>query len=368
MDHKLEKIEWSSQMSIGSKIIDDDHKTLFSIYNSLADCVLEQKGNRSFAEILSAMTDYSLSHFIKEEQYMESFSYPGIDGHKESHKEYIKSVAFFNSRFLSSNPPDVYEVTHFLKTWWENHILNIDKKYEDYKLSSNLFIIRQELESLSNTEHAASGQQFFKEKVKMYGIRSADVTKIAKSQYKTLLHKDKSSIFGICSKLFESQILEESMIACEWSYMKRKEFEEEDLDTFFFWLSNHVTNWAVCDTFCNHTVGAFAERFPNKISVLKSWAYNPNKWLRRAAAVSLIVPARAGKFLSQSIEICDILLTDTDDMVQKGYGWLLKVLSDTHQKEIFDYVMENKESMPRTSLRYAIEKMPGNLKKMAMQK
>ena len=63
-----------------------------------------------------------------------------------------------------------------------------------------------------------------------------------------------------------------------------------------------------------------------------------------------------------------MLLTDPDDMVQKGYGWLLKSAGDAYQQEVFDYVMQNKARMPRTALRYAIEKMPKELKARAMAK
>jgi 3-methyladenine DNA glycosylase AlkD len=55
-------------------------------------------------------------------------------------------------------------------------------------------------------------------------------------------------------------------------------------------------------------------------------------------------------------------------MVQKGYGWLLKEASRAHQAEVFDYVMKNKAVMPRTSLRYAIEKMPAELRRKAMER
>ncbi len=90
--------------------------------------------------------------------------------------------------------------------------------------------------------------------------------------------------------------------------------------------------------------------------------------MKRAAAVSLIIPARRGGFLSESMEIADLLLTDTDDMVQKGYGWLLKEASRRHIDEIFSYVMKNKKKMPRTALRYAIELMPVDLKAEAKKK
>ena len=63
-----------------------------------------------------------------------------------------------------------------------------------------------------------------------------------------------------------------------------------------------------------------------------------------------------------------MLLRDEDDLVQKGYGWLLKEESRTHQKEVFDYVVKNKQVMPRTALRYAIELLPKELKSEAMKK
>ena len=73
-------------------------------------------------------------------------------------------------------------------------------------------------------------------------------------------------------------------------------------------------------------------------------------------------------FLNDIFEIADILHSDKDDMVQKGYGWMLKAASQAHQKEVFDYVMRKKTTMPRTALRYAIEKMPAEMKKLAMEK
>ena len=63
-----------------------------------------------------------------------------------------------------------------------------------------------------------------------------------------------------------------------------------------------------------------------------------------------------------------MLLTDLDDLVQKGYGWLLKEESRVHQKAVFDYVIARRKVMPRTALRYAIELMPKDLKDEAMRK
>jgi 3-methyladenine DNA glycosylase AlkD len=68
------------------------------------------------------------------------------------------------------------------------------------------------------------------------------------------------------------------------------------------------------------------------------------------------------------LAIANILLLDRDDLVQKGYGWMLKEASRKNQKEVFDYIIKHKKTMSRTALRYAIEKMPEELKREAMAK
>jgi 3-methyladenine DNA glycosylase AlkD len=55
-------------------------------------------------------------------------------------------------------------------------------------------------------------------------------------------------------------------------------------------------------------------------------------------------------------------------LVQKGYGWMLKAASEARQKEVFDFVIKHKATMPRTALKYAIEKMPADMKAEAMKK
>jgi 3-methyladenine DNA glycosylase AlkD len=84
--------------------------------------------------------------------------------------------------------------------------------------------------------------------------------------------------------------------------------------------------------------------------------------------VTFIYGARRGKNLDHVFDVADALLTDPDDLVQKGYGWTLKVASKSYQNEVFEYVTKNKRAMPRTALRYAIEKMPDELRREAMKK
>lgn len=228
--------------------------------------------------------------------------------------------------------------------------------------------IREELQRNADEETRVSGQRFFKEETKTYGVKTATVTRLGKQYFKLIKDREKQDIFDLCEELWQSGYMEESFIACNWSYYIRKQYQPDDFAVFEKWVDQYVTNWASCDTLCNHTVGAFVEMYPEYLSELKRWAKSTNRWMRRASAVTLIIPAKQGKFLSDTFDIADILLLDQDDLVQKGYGWMLKEASRTHQKEVFDYVVKNKKVMPRTALRYAIEKMPPELRKTAMQK
>ncbi len=228
--------------------------------------------------------------------------------------------------------------------------------------------IRNELVTLSDDTVRQTGERFFKEEVRLYGIKSEIVKRIGKEYFKLLKGREKGEIFDLCEELWKSGILEETGIACNWSEYIHKEYKSEDFKIFDKWVNSYVTNWAACDTLCNHSVGMIVTMYPELIDKLKEWARSGNRWVKRASSVSLIIPAREGKFLDDIFEIAGILHSDTDDMVQKGYGWMLKAASQAHMDEVFRYVMSVKATMPRTALRYSIEKMPAEFKARAMAK
>ncbi len=232
--------------------------------------------------------------------------------------------------------------------------------------SDVLAAVRQDLQKSIDPKTRDGAQRFFKEEVKFHGVKSATVKKITTEHFREIKHLKKEVIFSLCEDLLESGFGEEAFIAFQWSYNLRRAFTPEDFFVFERWTQAYVDNWAKCDTLCNHTLGSFIEMYPEFMAKLKGWAISENRWLRRASAVTLILPARKGLFLDEAFMISDILLMDGDDMVLKGYGWLLKEASKKHQSEVFDYVMKRKSDMPRTALRYAIEKMPAEMRKKAM--
>ena len=228
--------------------------------------------------------------------------------------------------------------------------------------------LRADLTANIDEQTKQSSQHFFKEQVKMYGIKTATVGQIAKKYWRQVKSLSKPGIFSLCEELYKSNYMEEAFVVSNWLPEYIDNLQASDIATFKRWIECYIDNWAKCDGFCNHTVGDLIVKCPEIVAEVKSWAKSSNRWLKRASAVSFIVPAKRGKFLADAFEICDVLLLDGDDMVQKGYGWLLKEESRVHLKEVFDYVVKHHKVMPRTALRYAIELMPKELKAEAMKK
>jgi 3-methyladenine DNA glycosylase AlkD len=228
--------------------------------------------------------------------------------------------------------------------------------------------LRSALESEAKPELKASAERFFKEPVRFIGLRNPDTHRIGREFYHQVKRLSKDELLALCEELMKAGTMEESLVACHWSNNVRKHFTREDFQVFERWISYYVNNWATCDTLCNHTVAEFIMKYPEFLADLKRFTGSGNRWMRRAAAVTLIIPAARGHFLKDIFEIADLLLHDKDDLVQKGYGWMLKSASESHRQEVFEFVVARKSTMPRTALRYAIEKMPAEMKKEAMSK
>ena len=85
--------------------------------------------------------------------------------------------------------------------------------------------------------------------------------------------------------------------------------------------------------------------------------------MRRACAVSLLVSIRRNDYKAiDPLQISDLLMKDGHYLVLKGYGWMLKELSLKEPELVFEYLMKNKDIMPRIAFRYAMQKMSGDKK------
>ncbi len=129
----LEKINWTDDLSIGNTNIDNEHKQLIEICNELVNLSELNRNRVEFAKILSKLIDYSLKHFRKEETYMYAFGYPKSTEHIQYHKDFKYKVTTYYDELFRSDPPELIEITTFIKEWWVNHISHVDADSENYK-------------------------------------------------------------------------------------------------------------------------------------------------------------------------------------------------------------------------------------------
>jgi 3-methyladenine DNA glycosylase AlkD len=230
-----------------------------------------------------------------------------------------------------------------------------------------LTTLRQEVARYDKPENRINYQRFFKERLENpVGLKTAILRKAFSTCYKQFRHHAGRDILDACDLLLASRERYVNSLAFEWASRLSADFISEDIDRFESWINNYVHDWAACDSLCA-PLGLFVQKFPLSFSKTYKWTKSRNRWVRRASAVCLIQPLRKGLLLEEAFKTADALLLDNDDMVQKGYGWMLKVASSRFRGEVFHFVDARKARMPRTALRYAIEKFPVNKRKQLMK-
>ena len=229
--------------------------------------------------------------------------------------------------------------------------------------------LRKEFKKYDKPENKMDYQRWFKEELKnSIGFKAPIIKKVANEIFKQAKSIPKKDLLDTCEVLFESERSGEWGTASIWTLKISNQFNKSDFKRFENWLKNYVNNWGHCDSLCCGAFGELILQYPDLAGKTQTWAKSKNRWLRRASAVILIPSLNKGKQLDKAFQVSDILLHDVDDMVQKGYGWMLKVAAEKYQEKVFNYVVKHKAGMPRTALRYAIEKMSKELRKKAMSR
>jgi len=228
--------------------------------------------------------------------------------------------------------------------------------------------IQQELELHADPVFRVRAAEYCQRDIgRFLGVRTPMVRQISAKYFQEIKPLSIDAILQLCERLLETGLSEHTTIAFDWSFRCRRKYRPDHFDVLERWLEVYVDGWGSCDDLCTHALGEFILRYPEFLPRVKAWSRSKDRWQRRASAVTLIYGARRGKNLAHVFQAADALLTDPDDMVQKGYGWMLKVASKTYPDEVFQYVMRHKKAMPRTALRYAIEKLPEAQRRRAME-
>lgn len=220
--------------------------------------------------------------------------------------------------------------------------------------------IREEIRRRASPEGAEKAKRFFKEPIETYGLSSSQVDEIAR-QFYPKVKGDLDLALDVAGEILCSRVLDEASVGIKLLRRMTRRFSPELFEVFDGWVE-HLTNWANTDGLSTWLISETVRLDPGHAERLLQWTGSENRWRRRAAAVSLVPIARRGEMLEEVFKIADRLMTDGDDMVQKGVGWLLKEASREHSDEVRDYLLRWRERTSALVLRYASEKLPREMR------
>lgn len=223
----------------------------------------------------------------------------------------------------------------------------------------------RELRKIADPRHVQAAQRYFKEPVHLMGAEAEDCRTLAKDLFARVKGRwTFAQAIAYCEILLQNPYLEAKTTAV----LVLGHFVPESHPVFFLkmraWLENGLlNNWATCDVFCVEVLSPFLTRFPELRHQFKSWSESKSVWIRRSSAVALVPFARRGQWLDLAYDIAERLSPSEQDLVHKAEGWLLREAGKTNMGRLEKYLRANGKRVPRTAVRYAIEKFDARKRK-----
>jgi 3-methyladenine DNA glycosylase AlkD len=228
--------------------------------------------------------------------------------------------------------------------------------------------IRRTLKAGGSVKRTTSVQRFFKEEIQALGWRTADLRRAAPQWRREILQQyDIKFLVRVADSLFAGKINEDKNTAVFLLESITRKFGDEEFELLESWLPR-ISNWSDHDAVVHYLIAPMIVVKPRRVKKLFRWAKSKNRWFRRAACVALIQGTRRQMFFWEITRLCDLLLSDEDDMVQKGLGWLLRETAKADAKRTVPYVMRIRKRAPRLVLRTACETLPASARNKILAK
>lgn len=213
-------------------------------------------------------------------------------------------------------------------------------------------LVRQQFDSLGYPNHP---------------VTTSQIRRVSAQVFRQLESKDIESVLEQCEILLATQDWACGVVAYDWAFRVRKQYTEATFEVFERWLFTYIKGWGDCDDFCTHAFGELLAQNNALFPRVLQWVEHPNFAVQRSAAVILIYPINKGRDSGlKPLLVADKLMGSDHHLVQKGYGWMLKVLSRHQPQMVIDYLRLKHKQMPRTAFRYAIEKLDKTTKSQLM--
>ena len=228
--------------------------------------------------------------------------------------------------------------------------------------------IRHLLGREGSAEHAAAVQWFFKDEIKSHGWYTAKLRSVA-VRFRRRIREEfgLDSLVQVADKLFAGRVLEEKVFAVFLLEKLTDEFGDAEFRLFESWLPR-ISSWADHDGLVHYLIAPMVAAKASRSRRVFFWAKSPDRWSRRAACVALIRGTRQKMFFAEIKRLSTLLLSDNDDMVQKGLGWLLRETAKADAKRTVPYLMGIRQRAPRLLLRTACETLPVVARKKILAK
>ena len=217
-----------------------------------------------------------------------------------------------------------------------------------------------EIKRQGDPDRRADLLRYFKEPIETYGL-SQKQNKAVADQFYPEVKGDLQAALALTEELLKTGVLDAASVGLKMLDRFRRKIKAEHFPVFDQWVE-YLSNWAITDHLTTHMISECIKDEPKLTEALIKWTSSDNRWRRRAAAVTMVPIARKGLMLEDVYRIAEPLMTDEDDMVQKGVGWMLKEASREYPREIHEYLTRWKPESPALILRYASEKLPSGLK------
>jgi 3-methyladenine DNA glycosylase AlkD len=223
--------------------------------------------------------------------------------------------------------------------------------------------IRQALMDGGSSEHASGVQWFFKDEIQSHGWYTAPLRRAVRGRRKEILREhDLEFLTEVADHLFTGNVLEEKVAGVFLLEGLDARFGDREFRMFEAWL-DRISSWADHDALVHSLIAPMIAAKASRVKFAFRWARSPKRWHRRSACVCLIRGTRAKMFFPEIVRLSDSLLTDEDDMVQKGLGWLLRETAKFDAKRTVPYLMKIRGQAPRLVLRTACETLPKGSRK-----